>query len=153
MRAVVHHTYEAARPQLFRRQILFMRENPNTDFYCLFNFKCVPPTFGVYAVRDLLRKDPVWVDCIERARRSEGRMEVHLVDVPDGTHESVINGTNGRSRIFPLRSTNCDIQTGLRAIANTLPSGVDGSTLEKEIEKRVKALLRKMQDVVQIHCE
>ncbi|KAJ7113093.1 hypothetical protein C8R44DRAFT_882120 [Mycena epipterygia] len=152
MRAVVHHTYESARPQLFRRQILFMRENPDAEFYCLFNFKCVPPTFGVYPVRDLPRTDPVWIDCIERAHRSEGRMEVHLVDAPDGTHENVVNGANDRSRILPLRSTSSDIQTGLpvRAIANT---GADESTLEKEIEKRVKVLLRRTQDVMQTHCE
>ncbi|KAJ7473320.1 hypothetical protein FB451DRAFT_1248995 [Mycena latifolia] len=153
MRAVVHHTYEAAKEALFRRQILHLREHPDTDFYCLFNFKSVPPSFGVYRVQDLPCTNPMWVDCIDRARRSGGRMEIHLVHVPDGTHDDVSKGTNGRSKIFPLRSSSADIQTGLRAIAKALPSGrEDDRRLEKEIKERVQALIQKTRDVVQIHC-
>ncbi|KAJ7143006.1 hypothetical protein C8R44DRAFT_866256 [Mycena epipterygia] len=153
MRAVVHHGYESGRDLLFQRQILFMRENPTADFYCLYNFKCFPPTFSVFPLRDLPRTDPVWADCIERTRRSGGRMEVHLVHVPDCTHADVSKGTDGSSRIFPLRLTRADIQTGLWAIAKALLAGVDESRLEKEIEERVTALLCRTRDVVQIHCE
>jgi hypothetical protein len=153
MRLVVHHGYESSKESLFRRQILFMRENPNTDFYCLYNFKNGLPSFGVYPVRDLPRVDPVWVDSINRARRSGGRMEIHLVEVPDGAHDDLANGTRGNSRIFPLRSSRAYIQRGLRAIASTLPATADESTLDPEIQARVQALLRMTRDVVQIHCE
>jgi hypothetical protein len=112
MRLVVHHGYESSKESLFRRQILFLRENPNTDFYCLYNFKDGLPCFGVYPVRDLPRVDPVWVDSINRARRSGGRMEIHLVEVPDGAHDDLANGTRGNFRIFPLRSSRADIQRG-----------------------------------------
>jgi hypothetical protein len=153
MRLVVHHGYESSKESLFRRQILFMRENPNTDFYCLYNFKDGLPCFGVYPVRDLPRVDPVWVDSINRARRSGGRMEIHLVEVPDGAHDDLANGTRGNSRIFPLRSSRADIQRGLRAIASTLPATADESTLDPEIQARVQTLLRMTRDVVQIHSE
>jgi hypothetical protein len=153
MRLVVHHGYESSKESLFRRQILFMHENPNTDFYCLYNFKNGLPSFGVYPVRDLPRVDPVWVDSINRARRSGGRMEIHLVEVPDGAHDDLANGTRGNSRIFPLRSSRADIQRGLRAIASTLPATADESTLDPEIQARVQTLLRMTRDVVQIHSE
>ncbi|KAJ7084986.1 hypothetical protein C8R44DRAFT_991828 [Mycena epipterygia] len=97
-------------------------------------FKCVPPSFGVYPIVSTVRAEV------------GGRMEIHLVDVPDDTHEDVSNGTDGRSRIFPLRSARSDIYTGLRAIANALPSDANENALEKEIEEGVKALLRKTQD-------
>jgi hypothetical protein len=150
---LVHHTYESSKESLFRRKILFMRENPNTDFYCLYNFKGGQPSFGVYPVRDLPRVDPVWVDSIERTRRSGRWMEIHLVEVPDGAHDDLTGGTRGNSRFFPSRSRRADIQKGLRAIASTLPATADESTLDPKIQARVQALLRMTRDVVQIHYE
>jgi hypothetical protein len=152
MRLVIHHAYESSKESLFRRQILFMRENPNTDFYCLYNFKGALPSFGVYPIRDLPRVDPVSVDFIERARRSGGRMEIHLVEVPDGAHDVLADGTRGNFRIFPLRSSRTDIQRGLRAVVNTLPVAADESILDPEIQERVQALLRMTRGVVKIHC-
>ncbi|KAJ7659555.1 hypothetical protein DFH06DRAFT_1194589 [Mycena polygramma] len=154
MRAVLRDMYEGpSNVSLFRRQVLFMRENPGMDFYTLFNFKGTHPTFGVYAVKDLPRTDPVWVDCIKRARRSGGRMEIHLLEVCNGDYKDLSQGTRGLSRIFPLRSSSSDIQAGLRAIATSLPVGVHESTIEKEMMERIRDLLRKTRDVVQIHCE
>ena len=60
MCVLVHHIYEADKDSLFCQQILFMRENLDSDFYCLYNFKSIPPTLS----------DLVWIDSIERMRRS-----------------------------------------------------------------------------------
>ncbi|KAJ7659599.1 hypothetical protein DFH06DRAFT_1402625 [Mycena polygramma] len=154
MRGLLRNFYEGpSKERLYRRQVLFMRENPGMEFYTLFDFKGVQPTFGVFAVRDLPRTDPVWVDCIQRARRSEGRMEIHLLEVINGDHEDLTQGTRGRSRIFPLRSSRSDVQAGLRAIAKSLPVELHENTIEKEMMEQIRDLVQKMRDVVQIHCE
>ncbi|KAJ7713431.1 hypothetical protein B0H16DRAFT_1621259 [Mycena metata] len=153
MRAVLDSDFKRSRAKLFRRQVMHMYENPDTEFFCVYDFKVIPHSFGVYTLGKLPCTDPVWADFVARARRSGGRMEIHLMNVPDGTVDKVADGSSGRGKIFPLRSSRADIHVGLRAIAKRLPPGVAPvEKMQKQIDEEVSALLKATQDVVQIHC-
>ncbi|KAF7362643.1 hypothetical protein MVEN_00613400 [Mycena venus] len=152
MRLVVRRTYESCKESLFRRQILFMRENPDTDFYCLLNFKAAYRASGCTLSETFL----AWTRL--------GRFYRTRTEVAGGWRSTwsrfrmgpTTISTMAREKIFwifPLRSTRADIQAGLRAIVNTLPVAADENTLDPEIQERVQALLRRTRDVVQIHCE
>ncbi|KAJ7738988.1 hypothetical protein B0H16DRAFT_1891185 [Mycena metata] len=155
MRAVLDRDFEEDRPALFRRQVMFIYQNPESDFYCLYDYEGVPTGSGVYALENFPCENPFWEDCVARARRSGGRMEIHLMNVPDGTLDDAPRGVlSGRERIFPLRSSRADIQVGLRVIARSLPPGItDVETMKDQIDEKVAALMKPTRDVVQIHCE
>ncbi|KAJ7733016.1 hypothetical protein B0H16DRAFT_1892932 [Mycena metata] len=153
MLALYESDFQAQKAALFRRQVMFIYENPGADFCCIYDYKSVPPTFGVYTLDNLPCTDPLWADSIARAHRSGGRMEMHLINPPDGTIEDVVDGRSGRGRIVPLRSSRADILVGIRAIARSLPPGVsDVNTLGGEIEEKVARLMKVTHDVVQVHC-
>ncbi|KAJ7766109.1 hypothetical protein B0H16DRAFT_1454008 [Mycena metata] len=154
MCAVFHRDYQTLKATLLHRHFAFVYENPDVDFYCVLDYKSVPPTFGAYPLKNLPCTNMVWADAIARARRSGGRMEIHLMNPPDGTvDKGVVNGRSGRERIFPLRSSRADIYIGIRAIARSLPPGVaDVDTMADEIENKVARLMEVTQDVVQVHC-
>ncbi|KAJ7159771.1 hypothetical protein C8R46DRAFT_374063 [Mycena filopes] len=157
MRAILDKEFkEGMRPGLWRRQVMFMYQNPDTDLYCVFDYSAPPKlAFAVFPLKDLPCSNPLWADAAARAGRSGGRMQIHLLRVLDGSpHRNIANGSNGRERLFALRSSLPDVQDGLRALARSLPAGVANvETLSKEIEQGVAELMIATEDVVQIHCE
>ncbi|KAJ7159769.1 hypothetical protein C8R46DRAFT_1354387 [Mycena filopes] len=155
MRAILDADFKQMVPGLWRAQVEFMYRNPDADFYCVFDYTAPPRlAFGVFPLKSLPCDNPLWADSAARARRSGGRMQIHLLHVLDPTRpHQAVDGSNGRERLFPLRSSRPDVQVGLRALARSLPVGVKVKTLSKEIERGVAELINATQDVVQIHCE
>ncbi|KAJ7147823.1 hypothetical protein C8R43DRAFT_1129378 [Mycena crocata] len=118
---------------LFRRQAIFMYDsNPGTVLHCVYKYRVVPMTFTVNPIGVLPRTNPVWEDFIARTRSSGVRIKL-----PDGTLTEDDDGVSTRSRIFPLRSSRPDIQTGLHAITEALSPGKDEKMGDKEIVARL----------------
>ncbi|KAJ6468504.1 hypothetical protein C8R47DRAFT_1151477 [Mycena vitilis] len=153
MVAVLHRIYEERKTQILLDQIKFMIENPETDFYLRFEVVGAGTTITVCALESLERKgcallpgpdtDPLWNDYVARAKRSCGKMELHLLSVPEGAA--------WRSRIMPLRSSSSGIHDGLREIARW-PAWTDFATVLGHITQEIENLLLKEADIVQIHC-
>ncbi|KAJ7131253.1 hypothetical protein C8R44DRAFT_731503 [Mycena epipterygia] len=127
MRLLFHHGYELGRHAVLKQQIIFMHQNPDTDFYTRYDYRVLPPGH-IVPLRELppgptgnAERDPMWADSVERASKSGGRMEAHIYR--------------------------------LRAIASEIRPGADLEYLSAELGEKVEALLRETQDVVQIHCD
>ncbi|KAJ7159768.1 hypothetical protein C8R46DRAFT_1354386 [Mycena filopes] len=144
MRAILDSDLKQVMPGLWRKQVMFMYENPDSDFYCVFDYAAPPRlVVGVFPLQDLPSGDALWADSAARAGSSGGCMQIHL-----------LRGLDGTERLFPLRSSRPDVPNGLRALARSLPLGVaDLETMSEGIERGVAELINATQDVVQIHCE
>lgn len=142
MRALLHHAYESHRPDLLLSQLSFIGKD--IEFYTIYDYGIVPPKFQVLPLSHPVcsSRNPLWVDAVARASRSEGRMEIHGISLLDGSF-----------RIIPLRSSRPDIYTGLRQIARDIPPGADVVSPSAELKDKIEVLLKEASEVIQIHCD
>ncbi|KAJ6556645.1 hypothetical protein DFH09DRAFT_1365618 [Mycena vulgaris] len=135
VRAMLHADYIAYKAAILRAQVEFMLAHPGESCYVAFkyynNFE-----FRVCPAREL---DPRWAYLVDRAVRSEGRIELHMVAAWEDVDEDPPHW-------FPLQSDAGAMQAGLRRIAADLE---DATSLE--MDEAVAALITATQDVVQIH--
>ncbi|KAJ7148037.1 hypothetical protein C8R43DRAFT_1009341 [Mycena crocata] len=127
--------------EMFMHQVAFMRDNPDTPFYTLHNYLLAPPEITVIALRDLLAfslNDPLWVDCVRRAEKSGGRMELHLVDF--------FEGPTNTTRVAPKRFRSPEVHHELLAIAAGIARGGDTDTVA--VAERIEALCAQAEDGV-----
>ncbi|KAJ7497716.1 hypothetical protein FB451DRAFT_241751 [Mycena latifolia] len=123
LRMLIHHDYEAARsPEIYVRQIMFMKLFPGDAFLTVFNYTSGRPVISVDSVvdsdvgRELQRYGGAeWQSAVERAARSGGRIELHVMVVADGP------GTRIRHWLLPMRSANTAVHDALRRLEGELP--------------------------------
>ncbi|KAF8143692.1 hypothetical protein K438DRAFT_1875536 [Mycena galopus ATCC 62051] len=104
LRALVHSDYLAGRDNVLAMQVRFLRGNPDAPFIVRFDYRK-----GFVSI-DTGELPGEMVEYAARAARSEGRVELHMVVVNEGT---------GRSRVhvIPLRSADGRVLDELKAMA------------------------------------
>ncbi|KAJ7663248.1 hypothetical protein DFH06DRAFT_1128578 [Mycena polygramma] len=153
MRALLRHDFQALRLDIYTEQVACMRANPGADYFVLFDYTCgdvsasVVPMVPITAEYDALSATrhiwaAEWAHNEERARRSAGRMTVHLMRLREGDL--------ARSMIVPLRTSSSVVHEGLRGIAAELSVSGDVSDAA-EIRRKVEDLCFVNADVVEIH--
>ncbi|KAJ7181499.1 hypothetical protein C8R43DRAFT_1170420 [Mycena crocata] len=151
-RAILHRQYQKIKSQILQAQLEFLILYGGADFYTEFLYDHVPLKVNVLPVDGPLSpgqtprpSDAAWMDAVSRARRSRGRMEVHLVKIRDGDRQG--------ERILTMRSNSSAIYDGLREMAAKIPQDTNLATLARELATDIAQLMEDTQDVVQIHCE
>ncbi|KAJ7736255.1 hypothetical protein B0H16DRAFT_1764175 [Mycena metata] len=88
LRAIVQHDYEKFKRQIITDQINYLRATPGVracELTVHFNYmshSTDPPSgISIGTLADLAATVPVWEDYVSRARRSDGRMRIHVVEV------------------------------------------------------------------------
>ncbi|KAJ7870438.1 hypothetical protein B0H13DRAFT_2350399 [Mycena leptocephala] len=116
LRAVLHHDYEAHKETVLRRQLTFMRDHPSESIVTIFDYASGVARISVEPIypASSLMPNYLGVNCLEhvpRALRSRGRMQLHLVALPDRS------GLISKSRMFPMRSNNSLLYDGVCSLA------------------------------------
>ncbi|KAJ7124001.1 hypothetical protein C8R43DRAFT_1135793 [Mycena crocata] len=124
-----------------------MAANPDAvPIVTFFNFTVSPYAITVHSVRDWAvthldtegRRE--WDKLVQRALRSGGRFQLHILKIPDIHHP--------RMFLVPLRSNSVKLQEQLRQHAASLPRR---KRMDLFLAGQVKAILHRNQDVVEIH--
>ncbi|KAJ7493868.1 hypothetical protein FB451DRAFT_1551191 [Mycena latifolia] len=105
LRALLHHDYAAARADVLGAQLRFAPTYPGTPAVVMFDYS------GGRLRRAVVPADArVDVNLGARVARSGGRVELHLVLVPEG-------GANRRGLVFPMRWASARVHERLRELA------------------------------------
>ncbi|KAJ7078719.1 hypothetical protein B0H15DRAFT_933706 [Mycena belliarum] len=131
--ALVDRVYFQERTQIIPEVLSFMREFPDQIPSIIFNYANPEATCNIHLAS--IHEFDEFPKFVSHAERSGGRMQIHGINVADGSKE--------RLWIFPLRSATADVMTELQLISKETSSG---SAAEAE---RVAALINL--DVVEIH--
>ncbi|KAJ7735536.1 hypothetical protein DFH07DRAFT_843561 [Mycena maculata] len=140
MKALVQSDYQKNKEEILRKQVTFIRNNPDLPIVTVFDYGAgrVRITVETIYPASSLMTNYIGINCVEyvpRAVRSGGRMELHLAAVP--------TGTSRRARMFPMRSNNSSLHDGVRRLA------AEGT---EDLARRVQILIAKTRDgLVQIH--
>ncbi|KAJ7612894.1 hypothetical protein DFH06DRAFT_1484782 [Mycena polygramma] len=119
LRAIFHADHERMRLAIARRTVGFLRQNPGIPYCTAYNYReASAPTFEVgpqqsfNKVREQLGPD--WVLQWRRMARSEGRMELNVLMLPQGF------------ALFPTRSSSSKYHDGLSDLATAIaPDALD----------------------------
>lgn len=88
IRAVVHHDYIAAKPKLYADLCALMRMEPDFAVQTTFDYSSGPVDIYGYIAdpedEDFIDTKDEWLDSIERAESSGGRMALHVVTLRAG---------------------------------------------------------------------
>ncbi|KAJ7670093.1 hypothetical protein DFH06DRAFT_1125488 [Mycena polygramma] len=117
VRVLLHHDYEANVYAIHLAHIKFMIANPTCPlFLTLFDYcsgrvkiQVLDATEASPTI-DLLRSEE-WDDLVSRARRSMGRMHLHVI--------KIVLGTSRRCWVVPQRTSHSGVHDTLRALART----------------------------------
>ncbi|KAJ7142291.1 hypothetical protein C8R44DRAFT_846395 [Mycena epipterygia] len=121
-RALLHHDYEAAKPGILRQQVLAWTKNPAATLYTSFDYSAgavvvrVSPIPGSGDNGNAEARDwaVLWKDYRERAARSGGKMELHLLVTDEGN--------TSRRRLFVMRSATGGVdEAKKRIVAGRMP--------------------------------
>ncbi|KAJ6507433.1 hypothetical protein C8R47DRAFT_1315648 [Mycena vitilis] len=123
IRTIVHHDYEALKADIVHAQVLFMNQFPREGFMTMFDYTWGRPSIKVLSVVNSpeskhfkAQLGAEWVTAVSRALRSEGRMELHLVQV--------VVSADPKFWLIPLRTNTPSLRTGIKQLANSLPPGI-----------------------------
>ncbi|KAJ7037104.1 hypothetical protein C8F04DRAFT_427944 [Mycena alexandri] len=141
LRAIVQNDYAKFKGQIITDQVNYLRATPGVracELTVHFNYlsqSTDPPSgISIGTLADLAATVPVWKDYVSRARRSDGRMRIHVMHVLDGAH--------GTCWLFPLRSATGDLAREIERLA----AEEKGSKLDQEA---VRCLVQR--NVEEIH--
>ncbi|KAJ7827091.1 hypothetical protein B0H13DRAFT_1917804 [Mycena leptocephala] len=146
LRSLIHHHYEMKIDPICDEQVKFMASNPNSEiFITLFNFR--PKGFVVEvhsaieggSAEDLRDTGAEWADMVARGMRSEGRLHLHVMQVPQGL--------NSRYWVIPPRTACSKLHDDLRVLAQ----GLSADVKERDRMKEIRAILENTRDVLAIH--
>lgn len=146
LRSLIHHHYQIKLESICDEQVKFMVSNPNSDaFITLFNYRPEGFVIEVHSAiegasaADLRDTGAEWTDLVARATRSEGRLHLHVMQVPQGS--------NGRYWVIPFRTACSKLHDDLRVLAQGLSADV------KEVDrmKEIRAILEDARGVLAIH--
>ncbi|KAJ7827095.1 hypothetical protein B0H13DRAFT_1917808 [Mycena leptocephala] len=91
------------------------------------------------SAEDLRDTGAEWADMMARGMRSEGRLHLHVMQVPQGL--------NSRYWVIPLRTACSKLHDDLRVLAQ----GLSADVKERDRMKEIRAILENTRDVLAIH--
>ncbi|KAJ7884276.1 hypothetical protein B0H13DRAFT_2537465 [Mycena leptocephala] len=144
LQAVLHHDYEAHKETVLRFQLTFMRDHLSESIVTIFDYTTGVVRISVELMNPAssLMPNYLGVNCLEhvpRALRSAGRMQLHLVALPDGS------GVMSKFRMFPLRSNNSLLYDGVCSLAMK-------KLISSDISVELRKLIESARDgLVEIH--
>ncbi|KAJ7826025.1 hypothetical protein B0H13DRAFT_2374645 [Mycena leptocephala] len=140
IRAVVHHDYVAAKLEIYVDQCASMRTYPDCAVQTTFEYSTGPVNICVEDTdQDFVDTHDEWLDSIQRAERSVGRMALHVVQLKIGKFF--------RSILVPLRKNNSDTEELLKRIADS-EDDLASDTVAAEIRAHLE---HGEKDLVEIH--
>ncbi|KAJ7766219.1 hypothetical protein B0H16DRAFT_1793316 [Mycena metata] len=120
LRYLLQYDYETHRaPTIYPAQARFIAQHPNQPFYTLFDYSTGAPRITVQSASSMARfagYEAEWHDFVTRSSASEGRMEIHVVELVE---EGV-----PRFWVIPLRTNSSRIHAEIKRIAATIPHTV-----------------------------
>ncbi|KAJ7150650.1 hypothetical protein C8R46DRAFT_1358179 [Mycena filopes] len=142
LRAVLHQDYEAnMATTIYPAQARFIAEHPNESFYTMFDYSKGTPQITVESASlppsRLSSDEEEWQDLVARAGASEGRMELHVVELAEGDRPRVW--------VIPLRTNSSRIHDEIRRIAGTIPATVDDDSSQALLDA-VRAVVDEARD-------
>ncbi|KAJ7829568.1 hypothetical protein B0H14DRAFT_2809315 [Mycena olivaceomarginata] len=142
LRALMHDDYIKHLSHISAEQVKFITNNPTCKlFITLFNY-CdgalqieIHPTMASPLSAALQETGPEWMDLLTRAQRSEHRLHLHVVKVPQGL--------GAKHWVVPLRTSSPTFQQAMRLLA-TNPG-------DQDIMEAIESVLRHELDAPGIH--
>ncbi|KAJ6456726.1 hypothetical protein C8R45DRAFT_1222051 [Mycena sanguinolenta] len=146
--AVVQNDYLLEVDYIYQQQSELLVADPDVLPLTLFDYTYLPVKISVHPIAESPITDTLnkigaeWMDIVSRAERSCGRMQLHVVQVPEGIDTP-------RLWVIPLRSSSSQIYDAIRELAEDLPSDFD----EDDLGTEVITILDDAQDsdLVEIH--
>ncbi|KAF7362788.1 hypothetical protein MVEN_00628500 [Mycena venus] len=146
IRFLVHADYEKYLRSICAKQVTFMAENPTcTLLLTLLNYGKGSVEIEVHSAIDsplavaLWDWDPEWQDMVVRAMQSDGKLQLHIVQV--------YHGPRIQRWAVPLRCDSSAIVRGLRKLALTLPT----DHTEEQVIEGIDSIRRAHPNVTEIH--
>ncbi|KAJ7663450.1 hypothetical protein B0H17DRAFT_309869 [Mycena rosella] len=141
LRALLHHDYLDLRKDVLTAQTCFLVTHPHVNFYTTFDYSegavkmavTDVPTDGIGADYHGPEWVARWEDQVQRAFRSEGRVEVHTM--------AILVGITSHSLIAPLRANSLAMYDGITDLAETVAHqmksdpGGDASVLSEGVNE------------------
>ncbi|KAJ7123986.1 hypothetical protein C8R43DRAFT_1135781 [Mycena crocata] len=126
LRTYLDTEYHHSKAMIYLKQALCLQQFPNSTFFTLFDYTlsgCVD--ISVHSVesdslpaQELRAYGAEWEDSIERAQRSSGRMELHVV-------RTVRGRAAPRYVLVPFRRARSDVVTLIKALVAEVPTALD----------------------------
>ncbi|KAJ6496199.1 hypothetical protein C8R45DRAFT_1132081 [Mycena sanguinolenta] len=148
MRALVQDDYLGKIDSIHEQQLELMAADPDALVLTLFDYTYTTVQISVHSIADspvtdtLNRMGTEWTDLVSRAKRSRGRMQLHVIKVSEGI--------DTRLWVTPLRTSSSQVYDAVREVAIKLPLGYDEELLV-EAANEVANILDDADDLVQIH--
>ncbi|KAF7324271.1 MYND-type domain-containing protein [Mycena sanguinolenta] len=120
MRALVQDDYRQDVDFIYQQQVELLAADPDALLLTLFDYTYVPVQITVHSVADspitdtLNKMGAEWADLVSRAERSRGRMQLHIIKVPDGI--------DTRLWAIPLRTSSSQVYDAVHDLALDLPA-------------------------------
>jgi hypothetical protein len=133
MRALVQNSYDEAIFSISQQQVKLIANNPGgSDPITLFDYTYNPARKSVHSVADSPMVETLhglgkseWTDIVARAARSRGRIQLHVMQVPQGS--------STRFWVVPLRTNSLLRHDGLLQLAGSLPADFDAEYIANEV--------------------
>ncbi|KAJ6540550.1 hypothetical protein B0H19DRAFT_1269120 [Mycena capillaripes] len=146
LRVLVNDDYHEQRASIYKHQIPFLAQHSlDGPIFTLFDYTSFPLKVSVHTgaespIADALGDlGPEWMHIISRAANSGGRIQLHVIRVPEGN--------NSRFWVVPLRTNNTQSYHALHCLAKGLPANCN----EKDILDGVKSIIEEYAEEVKIH--
>ncbi|KAJ7159032.1 hypothetical protein C8R43DRAFT_1234136 [Mycena crocata] len=150
VRALLNHDYKLNQLEVLQLELEMFDRFPNDTPCVHFDYK--PGVVEINLTR-LSEMSVDWPDEAHRALRSNGRRQLHLVELPNG--KPMVEGAvaDPCTRVFPLQSNSSILADGLQGLRTELQDGVGGFTLSSEhIRERISGLMEAAAPILtQIH--
>ncbi|KAF7364270.1 MYND-type domain-containing protein [Mycena sanguinolenta] len=148
MRALIQDDYLGESVSIYEQQLELMAADPDALLFTLFDYTYTPVQISVHPITNspitdaLSRMGTEWTDLVSRAKRSRGRMQLHVIQVSEGI--------DTRLWVTPLRTSSSVVRDAVRELAMSLPADYDEELLE-DAANEVVIILDDADHLVQIH--
>ncbi|KAJ6565504.1 hypothetical protein DFH09DRAFT_1157525 [Mycena vulgaris] len=144
LRAVVQADYADGIHSICAAQVIFMAKHPADRFFTFFDYTdnlvqiSVQSVVNSHTSDDLKKVGSEWAEILSRAGRSVGRIQLHVIRVPEGSDTRLL--------VIPLRTNSSQVHDALRQLARSIPTGS-----KEDISGEVERILEHAVDLVEIH--
>ncbi|KAJ7473027.1 hypothetical protein B0H11DRAFT_2037067 [Mycena galericulata] len=142
IRAVVQNDYEAQRVEnIYPSQAACMAMYPGQAFYTIFDYTWgrakIEVINATHAAEIRHFSGAEWATALSRAARSEGQMELHVVQI--------LSAALPRYWLLPLRINTSSLYDGLKRISGVLPLDVGEAHWFMSVTRDIRVLIREKQ--------
>ncbi|KAJ7758733.1 hypothetical protein B0H16DRAFT_1535444 [Mycena metata] len=149
MQELIHSDYRRFLFDISLRQVQFMRNEPGKAFFVVFDYTTLGDVEVTVMLQSKLKEfgDYPHLEVelpIQRAQRARGggKMRLHIMALGEGRWVKL--------RLFPLRASSGEFQTGLRGIAKA--SKLESESWAEHDERAIRALLLKTRgNLIEVH--